>query len=59
MWHNKTVIAITHRLSTLNNVDRIIVVDNGTVVETGTKEELLKKDGMFATLWNQQKDGLI
>ena len=59
LWHNKTVIAIAHRLSTLNNVDRIIVVDNGSIVESGTKAELLQNNGMFATLWNQQKDGLI
>lgn len=59
LWHNKTVIAIAHRLSTLNNVDRIVVVDNGSIVETGTKAELLKSDSVFAKLWNQQKDGLI
>ena len=59
LWHNKTVIAIAHRLSTLNNVDRIIVVDDGSIVESGTKAELLQNDGMFAKLWNQQKDGLI
>lgn len=59
LWHNKTVIAIAHRLSTLNNVDRIIVIDKGRVVEQGTKKELLNKKGIFSELWNQQKDGLI
>lgn len=59
LWQNKTVIAIAHRLSTLNNVDRIIVIDDGRIVEQGTKSELLKNSGKFAELWKQQKDGLI
>jgi ATP-binding cassette subfamily B protein len=59
LWNNKTVIAVAHRLSTLNNVDRIVVVDGGQIVEVGTKQELLKLKGKFAELWNQQKDGLI
>lgn len=59
LWKNKTVIAIAHRLSTLNNVDRIVVVDGGKIIEVGTKKELLKLNGKFAELWNQQKDGLI
>ncbi|HMS31906.1 MAG TPA: ABC transporter ATP-binding protein [Candidatus Saccharibacteria bacterium] len=59
LWSNKTVIAVAHRLSTLNNVDRIVVVDGGKIVEVGTKKELLKLNGKFAELWNQQKDGLI
>jgi ATP-binding cassette subfamily B protein len=59
LWHNKTVIAVAHRLSTLNNVDRIVVIDGGQIVEVGTKQELLKLKGKFAELWNQQKDGLI
>jgi ATP-binding cassette subfamily B protein len=59
LWSKKTVIAIAHRLSTLNNVDRILVVDEGKIVESGTKDELLKKNGKFAELWNHQKNGLI
>ncbi|MBP6880923.1 ABC transporter ATP-binding protein [Candidatus Saccharibacteria bacterium] len=59
LWQNKTVIAIAHRLSTLNNVDRIIVIDDGKIVEQGTKEQLLQAKGKFAELWKQQKDGLI
>jgi ATP-binding cassette subfamily B protein len=59
LWQNKTVIAIAHRLSTLNNVDRIIVIDDGKIVEQGTKEQLLLAKGKFAELWKQQKDGLI
>jgi ABC-type multidrug transport system fused ATPase/permease subunit len=59
LWSKKTVIAIAHRLSTLNNVDRIIVIDQGTIVESGTKKELLMKKGKFSELWNHQKNGLI
>lgn len=59
LWEGKTVIAIAHRLSTLNNVDRIIVMDAGKIVEQGTKSELLSKGGIFAELWHHQKDGLI
>jgi ATP-binding cassette subfamily B protein len=59
LWKGKTVIAIAHRLSTLNNVDRIIVMDKGKIIEQGTKAELLSLGGIFADLWNHQKDGLI
>lgn len=59
LWRHKTVIAIAHRLSTLNNVDRIIVIENGKIAESGTKTQLLKKKGVFADLWKHQKDGLI
>lgn len=59
LWEGRTVIAIAHRLSTLNNVDRIIVMDNGKIVEQGTKTELLSNNGIFAELWHHQKDGLL
>jgi len=59
LWQGKTVIAIAHRLSTLNNVNRIIVIDKGKIVESGTKRQLLDKNGHFAKLWKQQKDGLL
>ncbi len=52
---NKTVIAIAHRLSTLNYMDRIIVLDNGQIVEDGTRKELLKnKKGLFKKLYDMQ-----
>ena len=59
LWGGKSVIAIAHRLSTLNNVDRIIVMSKGEIVEQGTKAELLALDGQFADLWNHQRKGMI
>lgn len=60
LMKNKTVIAVAHRLSTLNNMDRIVVLNNGKIVEDGAKEELLCiKDGLFKKMWDMQKDGII
>ena len=60
LMQNKTVIAIAHRLSTLNIMDRIIVIDKGIIVEDGTKEELLNiENGLFKKMWNMQKNGII
>lgn len=59
LWKDRTVVAIAHRLSTLNNVNRIIVMDAGRIVESGTKAELLSQNGIFTDLWKHQKDGLI
>lgn len=57
---NKTVIAIAHRLSTLKNMDRIIVLDKGKIVEDGTIEELLKnKNGIFNKLYQLQAEGYL
>lgn len=57
---NKTVIAIAHRLSTLRNMDRIIVLEHGKIVENGEPQELLKnKSGKFYHLFNLQSDGFI
>ena len=50
----KTVIAVAHRLSTLRNMDRIIVMEKGEIIEEGTPDELLKNQGKYATLWNLQ-----
>jgi len=49
--NNQTVIAIAHRLSTLKNMDRIIVLDTGKIVEEGNFDELLKLEGKFFKLW--------
>ena len=57
---NKTVIAIAHRLSTLRNMDRIVVLEHGKIVESGAPQELLKhKSGKFSYLFNLQSDGFI
>ena len=53
---NKTVIAIAHRLSTLKEMDRIIVLDKGKIIEEGTPAFLLDKQGKFAKLWNLQQE---
>lgn len=56
---NRTAIVVAHRLSTLADMDRILVFDKGRVIEEGTKEELLKANGHFAMLWNMQSDGFL
>jgi ATP-binding cassette subfamily B protein len=56
---NRTTIVIAHRLSTIKKMDRIIVLDKGTVVEDGTHENLISKKGYYFKLWNAQKDGVI
>ena len=50
----RTVITIAHRLSTIADADRIIVLENGLVVEEGTHDALLDLDGRYATLWHRQ-----
>ena len=55
----KTVIAIAHRLSTIAQMDRLIVLDNGCIVEQGTHEDLLAKGGIYAGLWQQQAGEFI
>ena len=59
LMEGKTVIAIAHRLSTLSKMDRIIVLDEGHVVEDGTHKQLLKKKGLYAELWSRQSGGYI
>ncbi len=55
----KTVIAIAHRLSTIASMDRLLVMDRGRVVETGSHNELLRRGGIYAQLWRRQSGGFI
>ncbi len=54
-----TTIAIAHRLSTLRNMDRIVVLDNGRIVEQGTHKSLLRKKGEYYRLWQMQSGGFL
>ena len=59
VMHDKTVIAIAHRLSTIAEMDRIVVLQEGRIVETGTHQELLAAGNLYATLWDRQSGGFI
>lgn len=55
----KTVIAIAHRLSTLREMDRIIVLEAGQIVEDGSHEELSRGGGVYQRLWEHQAGGFL
>lgn len=57
MGHGRSVITIAHRLSTIVDANRILVLEAGSVVETGTHDELLAKGGRYADLWAKQMSG--
>tara|TARA_R110001592_G_scaffold228891_3_gene485465 strand:+ start:2088 stop:3914 length:1827 start_codon:yes stop_codon:yes gene_type:complete len=59
LMQDKTVIAIAHRLSTIAALDRLIVLDNGKIIEQGSHAELLEQNGLYAQLWARQSGGFI
>ncbi len=59
LMKGKTVIVIAHRLSTIMKMDRIIALDGGAIAEEGTHQELLTKNGLYASLWNHQAGGFL
>ena len=59
VMHKKTTIAIAHRLSTLRNMDRIVVMSHGRIIESGSHAELLRRGGAYKKLWNMQTNGFI
>ena len=59
LMQGKTVIAIAHRLSTIARMDRLVVLDGGRIVESGTHAELLERGGLYARLWAHQTGGFV
>ncbi len=59
LMQGKTVIAIAHRLSTIARMDRLIVLENGVIAESGTHAELLAHKGLYARLWAHQTGGFV
>ena len=56
---SRTTIIVAHRLSTIKDVDRILVIKDGIISEEGSHNELIRKDGLYAKLWNRQSGGFI
>ena len=59
LMQGKTVIAIAHRLSTIAAMDRLIVLDQGRIVEQGNHHQLVEQGGIYAQLWAHQSGGFI
>lgn len=59
LMHGRTSVVIAHRLSTVASLDRIVVLENGKIVEQGRHSELLKQNGVYKKLWNRQSGAFI
>ncbi|TWG97129.1 ATP-binding cassette subfamily B multidrug efflux pump [Mesorhizobium sp. J18] len=59
LMEGKTVIAIAHRLSTIAAMDRLVVMDQGRIVEEGAHEDLIRRKGLYAQLWQRQSGGFL
>ena len=59
LMQGKTVVAIAHRLSTIAAMDRLIVLDQGNIVEEGSHKKLLANKGLYASLWSHQSGGFL
>ena len=59
LMEGKTVIAIAHRLSTIAAMDRLVVMDQGRIVEMGDHRDLLAQGGLYARLWAHQSGGFL
>ena len=59
LMQGRTVVVVAHRLSTISHMDRILVFDQGRIVEDGSHDELLLKNGHYARLWNMQAGGFL
>lgn len=59
LMKGRTSVVIAHRLSTISKLDRIVVLENGAIAETGTHDELLQLNGIYAKLWAHQSGGFI
>ncbi len=59
LMKDKTALVIAHRLSTIKHLDRILVLDNGKIVQDGTHEDLIKQEGLYAKLWSHQSGEIL
>lgn len=58
-FKKKSMLIIAHRLATIKNCDLILVLDKGEIIEQGTHDELLAKNGIYSRLWNMQQGNFI